>query len=113
VPKKGEKDMLKAAEVGSIGEKYATAWLTANGYKCYRNTQLPGATDIEATSANHSLLVQVKTAIYPNLAAGLTPDDKRAIVGRANKNQREAWLAQLQINSEGELVGKITWAKLN
>lgn len=105
--------MIKPAEVGSAGEVIATNWLRANGWLCYRNTQLPGATDIQATSGNRSLLVQVKTAVYPNSPADLAADERKAIVGRANRNGKEAWLAQLQINSEGALIGTILWTKLN
>jgi hypothetical protein len=105
--------MLTAADIGIAGERHATSWLRANGWQCYRNTQLPGMTDIEATGATRSLLVQVKTAVYPNTAAYLTANEKNAIVARANRNGKEAWLAQLQINREGSLVGNISWTKLN
>jgi Holliday junction resolvase len=105
--------LLTASEIGTAGEKHATAWLQANGWSCYRNTQLPGATDIQATSGTKSILVQVKTAVFPNQPVGLSADDKNAIVARANKSSKEAWLAQLQINSEGLLVGQISWTRLN
>jgi hypothetical protein len=84
----------------------------ANGWHCYRNTQLPGATDIEAISGSKSLLAQVKTAVWPNRPADLTADEKKAIVARASRNQKEAWLAQLQIDNAGALVGGIAWTKL-
>ena len=104
--------MLTSAEVGTTGEKHATAELRAKGWTCYRNTQLPGATDIEATGGTPALLVQVKTAVYPNLPADLSAEEKTAIVSRANRNGKDAWLAQLQINREGALVGSISWTKL-
>jgi len=105
--------MLTSAEVGTVGERHATAWLRSNGWSCYRNTQLAGATDIQATAGAKSLLVQVKTAIYPNSPSDLTSDEKKAIVSRANRNGWEAWLAQLQVNREGALVSRILWTKLN
>ncbi len=105
--------MLTAAQIGTIGEVHATEWLKAKGYSCYRNTQLPGATDIEANGNPTSLLVQVKTAVWPSSAASLSAEEKKAIVARANKNQRQAWLAQLQINNKGEVVGDIAWTRLN
>jgi len=107
-----EEIMLTAAEIGTIGERHATAWLRANGWRCYTDTKLPGATDIEATSGGRVILVQVKTAVYPSLPAGLTVHEKRAIVARAKYNQKEAWLVQLQIDREGAVVGSITWAEL-
>jgi hypothetical protein len=104
--------MLTATQVGTAGEVYVTQWLQANGYACYRNTQLPGATDIEATAIQASLLVQVKTAIWPSLPADLAAEEKRAIVARATRSKRQAWLAQLQINNEGVLLGQISWTRL-
>jgi hypothetical protein len=105
--------MLTAAQIGRIGEIHVSKWLSDNGYSGIRNTQLPGATDIEATSSLASLLVQVKTAIWPSSAASLSAEEQKAIVARANRIGRQAWLAQLQINNKGELVGSIAWHKLN
>ena len=105
--------MLTATQIGTIGEVHATTWLKANQYNCYRNTKLPGATDIEATGTVASLLVQVKTAVWPSYPANLTAEEQKAIIARANRTGRQAWLAQLQINNKGELVGSIAWTKLN
>jgi hypothetical protein len=102
---------MTSAEIGNIGERYVGAWLHARGYQYYRNTQLPGSTDIEA-SGPASLLVQVKTAVYPRSPTELTPDERRAIITRANRNGRQAWLAQLQIDSSGAMLGSINWIKL-
>jgi hypothetical protein len=105
--------MLTAAQIGRIGELYVTRWLQGSNYACRQNTQLPGSTDIEATGMVNKLLVQVKTAVYPSSPASLSAEEKKAIVARANRNGRQAWSAQLQINDKGEMVGDITWAKLN
>lgn len=105
--------MLKAPDIGKIGEQIVASALAASGWQGCRNTQLPGATDIEATRGKESILVQVKTAVYPNLPVFLSPVERQAIIARANRNQRVAWLAQLQIDHEGRLVGKIAWSKLN
>ena len=104
--------MLTAAEIGTIGEKHATAWLRANGWRCYTDTKLPGATDMETTLGGRGILVRVKTAVYPSLPASLTVDEKRVLVACAKYNQKEAWLVKLQIDREGALVGNITWAEL-
>jgi len=104
--------MLTAAEIGLIGERHATAWLRANGWQCYTDTKLPGATEIEATLGDREILVLVKTAVYPSLPASLTVDEKRVIVARAKYNLKEVWLVKLQIDREGALVGNITWAEL-
>lgn len=104
---------LTAGDIGTVGEKHATAWLRSNGWSCYRNTQQAGATDIQAQSGTKTILVQVKTAVFPNNPVALSTDEKSAIVSRAKNNGYEAWLAQLQINSEGALLGQISWTKLN
>lgn len=105
--------MLTAAQIGKIGEIYVTRWLQGNNYVCRQNTQLPGSTDIEATGIANKLLVQVKTAVYPSSPASLSAEEKKAIVARANRDGRQAWSAQLQINNNGDMIGDIVWAKLN
>jgi Holliday junction resolvase-like predicted endonuclease len=103
---------MTSAEIGNTGERYATDWLRSKGYQCYRNTQLPGSTDIEA-SGPANLLVQVKTAVYPSSASGLSADENRNIIARANRNGWQAWLAKVQINYQGSMIGDIGWTKLN
>jgi hypothetical protein len=110
---------MTAAEIGNIGERYATAFLEGKGFTCYRNTQLPGSTDIEAVLKNSTgnvtkrILAQVKTAVTPNSPADLSLLEKSGIVSRANRNNAEAWLAQVSINDDGDLLGDIKWTKLN
>jgi hypothetical protein len=110
---------MTPAEIGNYGEQYATAFLTSKGFTCVQNTQLPGATDIQATitdaygNVTKALLVQVKTAIAPNAPAALSAEDKRSIVARASVYNAEAWLAQVSIDKNGNKLGEITWTKLN
>jgi len=104
---------LTAAEIGNYGERHVTNWLSAKGFRCYQNTQQPGCTDIDAKGNPTCLFVQVKTAIYPSLPASLSADERTAIVRRANNNNREAWLAQVSVSKDGNLIGEITWTKLN
>jgi len=105
---------MTSAEIGNYGERYVTNWLEAQGYLCHRNTQLPGSTDIEtAEDQTPSLLVQVKTAVAPSSPAWLSDEGKKAIVARANRSQKQAWLAQVSINAYGQQVGEIKWTRLN
>jgi hypothetical protein len=104
---------MTPAEIGAAGEQHATTWLTANGYACHRNTQLPGSTDIEATSLQAKLLVQVKTGLSPGSAPELSGDERRNITSRASNLGHEAWLAQMQVDRKAALVGQIRWTKLN
>jgi len=104
---------MESGNIGNIGERHATAWLANNGFRCHRNTQLPGSTDIEAVGNSKSLLVQVKTGMSPNDAPYISAEERRNIIARANRLGREAWCARVQINFRGELVGQIQWEKLN
>lgn len=104
---------MESAEIGNYGERHVTAWLKEKGYQCYRNTQQPGSTDIEARGAQANLLVQVKTGLSPNEAPSLPGEEKRNIASRATKLGYQAWLAQLQINVQGGLLRDIQWTKLN
>jgi len=109
---------LTPAEIGQIGEEHLMAALRAKGFDCHRNTQLPGVTDIVAVEREegkiiNSLRVQVKTAIVPCLPADLSWEEKKAIISRAHASDSEAWMAQVRINEDGDLVGEIKWGKLN
>jgi len=104
---------MEPAEIGNRGERYATGELQSKGFTCYRNTQLPGSTDIEARSGGKGVIVQVKTAMYPFYPNSLSTDERSRIVGRANRNGWEAWLAQVQIDGRGALIGSVHWTKLN
>lgn len=103
---------MTPGDIGAFGERIVTAWLTAKGYQCYRNTQQPGSTDIEARG-QPSLLVQVKTGLYPNQPPVLSATERGNITSRATRLGYQAWLAQVQINSQGQQVGEIRWEKLN
>jgi len=104
---------LTPADIGNLGERHATAALQGKGWKCYRNTQQPGSTDIEARGDNNKgLLVQVKTGLAPNPSPDLSAEERRNITARATRLGYEPWLAQLQINAQGQLVGSINWSKL-
>ncbi|MGA7725908.1 MAG: hypothetical protein WCA95_11565 [Opitutaceae bacterium] len=104
---------MEPAEIGNIGERYVEQWLTSKGYKCNRNTQLPGSTDIEAHGSPTSLLVQVKTAVSPNVPAVLTADENKNITARAAKLGWQPWLARVTIDAKNQLVGEILWLQLS
>ena len=103
---------MKPAEIGNYGERLVENFLRAEGYRCERNTQLPGSTDIEAYKGEEILLIQVKTALFPNKPDDLSSDERRNLSSRASKIGAKPGLAQLQINEQGKLVGKIRWKKL-
>jgi len=104
---------MTPAEIGNLGERYVTKWLESKGYSCYRNTQQPGSTDIEARSSSKNILVQVKTGVAPSVPPTLSGDEKRNISSRASRLGYEAWTAQVQIDNRGNQAGDIAWSKLN
>src|SRR5260370_7255839 len=96
--------MLTAAQIGNIGEIYVTRWLQGMNYACHQNTQLPGSTDIEATGVVNKLLVQVKTAVYPNSPAFLSSEAKKAIVACPYPLGPLTSLATFHINNHRALL---------
>lgn len=107
-----EEKQLTAAEIGQIGEKIVAKWLRDKGYTVSQNTKQPGSTDIEADGTSRKLLVQVKTAVSPNTLSGLTSDEERNIKSRAASLKRQAWLAQVTLNTDYTLKGSIAWTEL-
>jgi hypothetical protein len=107
---------MESGHIGGYGERHAAACLAEQGWSCHRNTQQPGATDIMGTATSNGatvrVLVQVKTAVVPNQPAGLSADERRAITARAANLNGFAWLAQVQINAQGQLVGQIHWSRV-
>jgi hypothetical protein len=108
---------MTPAQIGITGEQYVVADPTSKGFSCYRNTQLPGATDVEAVlkdihgNITRKLLVQVKTAVPPNSPDTLSAEEAKAIVARARRGNSEAYLAQVLIDDIGRLL-KITYSQL-
>jgi hypothetical protein len=106
------KEEMEQATIGNIGERYATNWLRMKGYRCRRNTQLPGSSDIEAVLGSKVILVQVKTSMHPNLPSIPDMEERSNIISRAKRNGYQAWIAQVVIDRKGQLVGKIKWLRL-
>lgn len=102
---------MDTVEIGNIGEKHVVAWLkTKNFSNISHDTRLPGSTDIEA-DGKESLLIQVKTAIYPSSPGYLSSDEIRNIKSRASNTNRIAYIAKVQIDSKGNLYKEIEWSK--
>ncbi len=105
--------MATQVQVGQAGEQIVGSALTGIGYRTNIDTKTPGSADIEARGTAASLLVQVKTAVYPNEPANMSSDEERNIKSRATKLGYEAWEARVQVNSLMKLLGQIRWRKLN
>ncbi|MHA1228649.1 MAG: hypothetical protein ACTSPV_18140 [Candidatus Hodarchaeales archaeon] len=100
-------------DVGLAGEKAVVNWLNQKGWEITRwDTDAPGATDIEARSGNKKLLVQVKSAIYPNQPSSLSEEEERNIKSRATMKDAEAWEARVVLDRSLNPMN-IEWRKLN
>ena len=102
---------MTAVDVGRAGEAVIVKELQAKGYTIIRwDTQSPGSSDIEANTGTH-LLVQVKSAVSPNVAASLSSDEERNIKSRATRIGAQAWEARVQLDS-GLRNGTVSWRHL-
>ena len=57
-------------------------------------------------------LVQVKTAVHPNLPDGLSAEESARIRKRAVRMRWEAWLAQVHVDDTGALLGPLVYTRL-
>lgn len=105
--------MMTQAEIAEYGEKHAEAWLVANGYRCNAGKPHHGTSDIEARSEEENLVVHVLTSRAPSPVPEISHADRGHVITRAMALGFDAWLAQLQIGENGELVGEIQWSQLN
>ena len=100
-------------EIGQAGERIVVQWLRSKGYIIDRwDTQSPGSTDIEAHHSQAHILVQVKSAVYPNDPPHLSSDEERNIKSRATRIGAQAYEARVQLDSNLQLLGQIMWRKL-
>jgi len=104
--------MATAAQIGQAGEAAAVAALKKEGWTiAVWNTQAPGATDIEASSGAKKLLVQVKTAVSPDVPANLSSGEERSITSRAARIGADAYEARVVLGQTLSTV-RVDWRKL-
>jgi hypothetical protein len=103
--------MLRPTEIDEFGERHAAQWLTARGYRCH-HTQRQTHSDFEARGGENSLLVQVNTAMAPRMSPEISQHDHDSLCSRAMMLGFDPWLARVQIDDHGDLVGDIVWSKL-
>jgi len=91
--------------IGRVGERAVMNWLARKGWEITRwDTQAPGSTDIEAQSGNKKLLIQVKSAVYPNQPSSLSWAEKRNIKSRAARIGAEPWEARVLLDKNLNLM---------
>lgn len=117
--------MLTPTDIAEYGERHVEQWLTANNYQCHRtastkshvhghpstHTHLPGI-DLEARNAETTMLVHVCAAMAPQEPHEPSERDQHGITARAMTLGYDAWLARVQIDSQGDLACEIQWTKL-
>jgi len=101
---------METCQIGQFGERLVASWLSQNGYSGMQYTRLPGSTDIQA-DGKEKVLVQVKTAMHPNEPAYPSADEIRNIKSRAANLTRIAFVAQVQIDSNGNQKREISWSR--
>lgn len=101
-----------ASAIGHGGERAVANQLMRWGYRGNWDTRLPGSTDIEAWNSVRHLVIQVKSALYPNSPPLLSPGEEWNIRARASRIGAEAWAATVQVDFWLNQVGEISWRRL-
>lgn len=104
--------MLTPTDIAEYAERHVEKWLTENGYRCYHNTNRQGTRDLEARSTENNMLIHVNASLEPKAAPPLTQADHDRICSRAMTMEFDPWLAQVQVDRNGDLYGDIVWTKL-
>ena len=99
-------------EIRLSGERHVMSDLTSKGYFCLRNKRSPVPTGIEAIKGTEVTLVLVRAAVQPDVPDGLSAEESAKVRKRALRMGWQAWLAQVQIDSLGTMLGTVTYARL-
>ena len=99
-------------EIRLSGERHVMSDLTSKGYLCLRNKRSRARTGIEAIKGTEVALVQVKAAVHPNMPDGLSAEESARVRKRAARMGWQAWLAQVQIDKFGAMLGTVTYTRL-
>ena len=104
--------MLTPADIADYGQQHVEAYLTSTGYHCTTHKGHHGV-DIEARGDEENLFVHVVTTVAPHPAPELSTSDVGRVVTKAMTLGYDSWLAQVQIDLNGDLAAEIQWSKLN
>jgi hypothetical protein len=104
--------MLTPTDIAEYGERHVEKWLIENGYRCYHTTQRHGTKDLEARSSEINMLVHINASLEPKPAPPLTHTDHDSVCSRAMMLGFDPWVAQVQVDRNGDLFTDIVWTKL-
>jgi hypothetical protein len=103
---------MTTRQIGKSVDKIVGNWLKSRGYRYVKvDTKPPDTAEIVADGVANCI-IQVKAAVYPNIPQMPENDEISSIMSRAKGAARQAWTALIQVDSSGELVGKIRWRAL-
>lgn len=105
--------MITPAEIADYGQRHVEAYLTSTGYHCHTTKTVHGGTDIDARGEEESLFVHVMSALAPHEVPEPTTSEVGRVVSRAMTLGYDAWLAKVQVTSDGDLASDIQWSQLN
>ncbi len=104
--------MLKPTEITEYGERHVEKWLTGQGYHCYHNSQRQGTKDLEARGGENNMLIHVLSGLASHALPGLSQTEHDSVCSRAIMLGFDAWLAEVQMDRHGDMVGDINWKQL-
>lgn len=104
--------MLTPIDITEYGESHVEKWLTGQGYRCFHNSQRQGTKDLEARGGENNMLIHVISGLSSHALPALSQTDHDRVCSRAITLGFDAWLAEVMIDREGDLVGDIRWKQL-
>ena len=105
--------MMTPTDIIETGARHVESYLKGTGYHCHHGPQHHGSIDIEARGEDDNLYVHVMTTLAPTAVPEIGTSDIARVLSRAMTLGYDSWLAKVQLNSQGELVGEVQWSQLN
>ncbi|WP_462221989.1 hypothetical protein [Ferruginibacter sp.] len=105
---------MDANEILDEGLKHLESWLLENGYSDIVIDKFgTDVADIHAKGLTENIIVEVKTALYPDEKTASSRTYKFALKELATKLEKIAYVAYLVIDKDKNLIGEIIWERLN
>jgi hypothetical protein len=104
--------MYTPMDIGTKGEHIVSHWLTEKGYRTHLIAKGPDVTGIEAQGHVGKLLIQVRSAVLPDLPKSLSNYDEHRVKSQASELGYIPWEAKVQLDDDLRIIGKIKWRKL-
>ena len=104
---------MTPADIIESGLQHVETYLKGTGYTCHHTPAHHGSVDIEARGEDDKLYVHVMSTLAPTAVPDISTSDLARVLSRAMTMGYDSWLAKVQVDAEGELVGEIQWSQLN